>query len=288
MLTILGISRSPQFSPNSVDRDAAIFAAVSSRLRRAGHEVYVITEDLYITVDLSELDLVFSMARSTFVLEALEEAARSGKVCVVNNPTALLQGNRLHLMQAFQEAGLPQPAFARLLLNQDVDFLPLPPPITYPVWLKRADACAQSAADVQYAPNEQAVREVVGKLSAQGVAEVLAVSHVPGDLIKFYGVQGTDFFHYSYPTEGDNFSKFGLEAHNGSPSHYAVSVEALKALADCAAEVSGFTIYGGDAIVSADGRIWLIDFNDWPSFSSCRRQAATAIAARLTACLQQA
>lgn len=98
MLTILGISRSPQFSPNSVDRDAAIFAAVSSRLRRAGHEVYVITEDLYITVDLSEFDLVFSMARSTFVLEALEEAARSGKVCVVNNPTALLQGNRLHLM----------------------------------------------------------------------------------------------------------------------------------------------------------------------------------------------
>lgn len=283
MLTILGISRSPQFSPNSVDRDAAIFAAVSSRLRRAGHEVYVISEDLFVSVDLSEFDLVFSMARSTYVLEALDEAAREGKVQVVNAPAALLKGNRLHLMQTFQAAGLPQPAFARLSLNQDVDAFPLPPHVTYPVWLKRADACAQTEADVQFAADEQATRELAARLGAEGVAEVLAVSHVSGDLIKFYGVQGTGFFHYSYPTEADGFSKFGLEAHNGSPHHYAVTAEALKALADRAAEVSGFTVYGGDAIVSADGSIRIIDFNDWPSFSPCRRQAAAAIAARLLA-----
>ena len=62
-----------------------------------------------------------------------------------------------------------------------------------------------------------------------------------------------------------------------------MTAEALKALADRAAEVSGFTVYGGDAIVSADGSIRIIDFNDWPSFSPCRRQAAAAIAARLLA-----
>ena len=151
------------------------------------------------------------------------------------------------------------------------------------MWLKRADACAQTEADVQFAADEQATRELAARLGAEGVAEVLAVSHVSGDLIKFYGVQGTGFFHYSYPTEADGFSKFGLEAHNGSPHHYAVTAEALKALADRAAEVSGFTVYGGDAIVSADGSIRLIDFNDWPSFSPCRRQAAAAIAARLLA-----
>ncbi|MFS6554926.1 hypothetical protein VPJ68_05445, partial [Parabacteroides distasonis] len=37
-------------------------------------------------------------------------------------------------------------------------------------------------------------------------------------------------------------------------------------------------MYGGDAIVTADGNFVIIDFNDWPSFSRCRDEAAEAIA----------
>ena len=40
----------------------------------------------------------------------------------------------------------------------------------------------------------------------------------------------------------------------------------------------GVSVYGGDAIVRADGSFCLIDFNDWPSFSRCREEAADAIA----------
>lgn len=36
-------------------------------------------------------------------------------------------------------------------------------------------------------------------------------------------------------------------------------------------------VYGGDAIVQADGSFKIIDFNDWPSFSPCRQEAAKAI-----------
>ena len=58
---ILGISRAPQFSPNSEGRDAAIFAALTSRLERKGYAVDIISEDLVTEVDLADYDLVFSM-----------------------------------------------------------------------------------------------------------------------------------------------------------------------------------------------------------------------------------
>jgi len=41
-------------------------------------------------------------------------------------------------------------------------------------------------------------------------------------------------------------------------------------------------VYGGDAIIDAEGRISIIDFNDWPSFSRCREEAADAIAKYIT------
>ena len=43
-MKILGISRSEVFSPHLEENDAAIFRAVTERLRAWGHEVMVITE----------------------------------------------------------------------------------------------------------------------------------------------------------------------------------------------------------------------------------------------------
>ena len=53
-------------------------------------------------------------------------------------------------------------------------------------------------------------------------------------------------------------------------------------IATRASRVLSLPIYGGDAIITPDGNIHLIDFNDWPSFSSCRDEAAKAIAKRIT------
>jgi hypothetical protein len=37
-------------------------------------------------------------------------------------------------------------------------------------------------------------------------------------------------------------------------------------------------IYGGDCIVGPDGKITIIDFNDWPSYAPCSNEAAPHIA----------
>ena len=49
----------------------------------------------------------------------------------------------------------------------------------------------------------------------------------------------------------------------------------------CPAMVSGecFAIFGGDCIITPDGKINIIDLNDWPSFSPCAEEASEAIAA---------
>jgi glutathione synthase/RimK-type ligase-like ATP-grasp enzyme len=51
----------------------------------------------------------------------------------------------------------------------------------------------------------------------------------------------------------------------------------MQADAEQLAKAVGLQVYGGDCIVREDGSYCVIDFNDWPSFSRCRDEAATAI-----------
>src|SRR5206468_12802593 len=52
----------------------------------------------------------------------------------------------------------------------------------------------------------------------------------------------------------------------------------LQRAAFAAASAIGLAVFGGDAIVGADGRPLVIDINAWPSFALCRDAAAAAIA----------
>lgn len=52
----------------------------------------------------------------------------------------------------------------------------------------------------------------------------------------------------------------------------------LKEMAQHAASELNIQVYGGECILSPDGDLRIIDFNDWPSFAPCRVQASTAIA----------
>jgi len=279
-MNLLGISRSACFSPNSVDRDTAIFSAVSSRLLRRGHNVSVISEDLFVAADLSEFDLVFSMARGKEVLHELADAENGNRLVVINSAKALLENTRSCLVAKFSACGIPQPATRVLCapFSKDEDGCQT---LHFPVWLKRSDACAQSRDDVRYVSSPGELPDALADYEKKGVKELVAVEHAEGDLVKFYGVEGVGFFSYTYPTEEQGYSKFGLEAHNGKPKYFSFSSGALKQMADKAARESGFLIYGGDAIIMQNGDFVIIDFNDWPSFASCRKQASKAIAQRI-------
>ncbi|MBQ7421812.1 MAG: hypothetical protein IJV27_06720 [Prevotella sp.] len=278
-----------------MERDARIFRAVAERLRADGYEVVTVSED-----ELREppsCDVLFSMARGTDALHLLADAEERG-IRVCNSPAGVLKYSRSELVRAMEELDIPAPASVVIPLQGEEEFSPFQAEasrsmflralsrraesFSFPLWAKRGDACAQQDGDVRRIASAQELLPALEGFVQGGVAEVVLTAHADGDLLKFYGVEGTPFFYTCYPTLG-GYSKFGLERFNGEPAGHAFSHAALKRDADRLARHTGFAVYGGDCVVAADGTYRIIDFNDWPSFSPCTEEAAAAIANRITA-----
>ena len=274
------ISRAPRFSPNSVERDEAIFKALLMELSLQGRAVRAIDEEA-LPDSLVDADLVVSMGRAADTLRCLAELEARG-VPVLNSPTALLRNTRSHLdaLACSVDVGVRS-------VGNTTDVARIEQVVGYPLWLKRGDTTAQSVGDVRFVTDRAQLSEGLHFLADNGCTDFVAMEHVEGDLVKFYGVAGTPFFHCTLPTAEGGFSKFGLEAHNGRPQGHPFDAEALKATADRLALASGMPIYGGDAVVRPDGSTVLIDFNDFPSFGGCTQAAAKAIADHVAARLSE-
>lgn len=266
-LRVVGIRRAQRFSPNSVERDAAICQAVADCLGRQGYDVSLHAEEAFTPSLAQGAAAVFSMARGTETVAALERLSTP----VVNPVAGLRNARRGDMTRIFAEAGIPMPRSWMVRTDGTL------PNADCPCWLKRTDECAQASGDVVYAHGRDELAAAMRRFADRGLREAVVCEHLPGDLVKFYGVKGTGFFEYYYPTAGDGFSKFGLERHNGAARFYAFDAAALAATADRAASLLNLPVYGGDCIVGADGEVRLIDFNDWPSFSRCCDRAAEAI-----------
>ena len=189
-------------------------------------------------------DVYISMARHSTTLELLKEKEKEGAL-IINSAYSVERCERSWLNEAMRIEGLPIPD------SEGKEGY----------WLKRGDMSAQSKADIVYCKDRAALAN--------------QQAHIPGDLVKFYGVSG-GFFRYYYPND-DGISKFGDEKLNGEAHHYDFDVDALQAIAERVSMLTGVEVYGGDAIVTASGTFYIIDFNDWPSFSRCRNEASEAI-----------
>ena len=257
-------------------RDKAIFDAVCERLRRSRCLIHTATEeDVARGMLLSGYSYIFSMARSREALRALGYAEIDRRN-VINSPLSIEYYTRARIVEMFKKKRIPQPPTSVISLKRGEV-----PEGRFPLWLKRGDACAQELDDVCYVPDAEALAKALDGFRERGLDEIVVCEHVEGDLVKFYGVEGTDFFYHYYPTRDNDFSKFGFERYNGAPHDYVFSLKKLKKAADRAARETSFYVYGGDCIVRPDGSFAIIDFNDWPSFSPCCQDAAVAIAERI-------
>lgn len=256
---ILAVGRAERFSPNSVEKDAAILESVVNVLRKHGHAVETVSETALGQCPDAVAYLSMGRLPETLRLLALRSAAGA---LVVNSPSAVaLCCNRRLLTDSLRRGGVTV----------------APDSGNDGYWLKMATGVAETQYDVQYVPRESDVPAALDAMKNHGIDDVLVCAHVAGDLLKFYGVRGSGFFRYYYPGD-DGQSKFGDERLNGRPHHYAFDASALHSMAEQAADIAETDVYGGDCIVGCDGSICVIDFNDWPSFSRCRDEAAEAIA----------
>ena len=263
------------------DSDFAIFSAVCSELEILGNSVTTITEADMVGYDYASYDRILTMARDTFSLVMLEkETSTEVQSRFINSIDGILRAtNKAAVASQFLEAGIPQPEF---IAGKGKEILicsaESPSAITVPLWLKNCDGSATIAEDTTFCSTNKGFQDAFNSFTTRDIQMWIAQKHLSGDLVKFYGVEGTDFFDWDYASKGH--SKFGHEAINGKEHGYSFSPQRLKYYADKAAKVLNTPIYGGDAIIDSEGNFYIIDFNDFPSFSRCRAQAAKAIAKR--------
>ena len=267
------IQRAACYSPNSEEKDLAVLQEVSSLLEDAT----IISEDDFVnrfstynqSVSSESVEYVnvyyqiISMARSPKALDILEQLEQRG-IRVLNPSVGIRACQRSNVDKVMRE-----------------NYLPLPPDKGDDgYWVKRADTAAQSKEDVCFCHDWSEVEKIKSTFMQRGITDVVTQAHVKGDVVKFYGVEGTGFFRYYYSGD-DTETKFGDEERNGKPQYYSFSSSNLQADAEKLACLLQTPIYGGDAIVREDGSYVIIDFNDFPSFSRCREEAAKAIVGRM-------
>ena len=272
---IAGIVRGNCYSPNHVGNDAAVFNETIRHLELAGYEVTTYTEEDVLNREVLE-PVIFTMARSKEVVEKLKEYENRGAV-VVNSGYGISNCTREQMTRLLVDNNIPHPRsiitptkdhhIAQRLKEEGMDNC----------WIKRGDFHAIHREDVTYVRHIEEAEGILSEYALRGIPNAVINEHLVGDLVKFYGVAGSDFFYWFYPFNM-NHSKFGHEQINGKATGIAFSVEDMQAICERSAQVLKVKIYGGDCIISPEGEIRIIDFNDWPSFAPCRDQAAPHIA----------
>lgn len=272
---IAGIVRGNCYSPNHVGNDAAVFNETIRHLELAGYEVTTYTEEDVLNREVLE-PVIFTMARSKEVVEKLKEYENRGAV-VVNSGYGISNCTREQMTRLLVDNNIPHPRsiitptkdhhIAQRLKEEGMDNC----------WIKRGDFHAIHREDVTYVRHIEEAEGILSEYALRGIPNAVINEHLAGDLVKFYGVAGSDFFYWFYPFNM-NHSKFGHEQINGKATGIAFSVEDMHAICERSAQVLKVKIYGGDCIISPEGEIRIIDFNDWPSFAPCRDQAAPHIA----------
>jgi len=272
----VALYRKPAYSPRQhLANDTAILDAVAARLARRGWRLTRWAEDDLVSAPPPPADLYLNMCQGARASERLLELERSGAT-LINSPLAVLRCHRHRL--------------AALLAHGDVEFprtviVPTRPSAAQAravaafgaagtagagtadrvVWVKRGDVHAERPSDVVRARPEELDVALAG-FAARGIELAALQEHVPGPVIKFYGIADRSFFRY-----------YDAAAGPAAPAP-ALDERSLRSLAFRAARRLGLLVFGGDAVLAAGGRPVLIDLNDWPSFAPFREAAAAAIA----------
>lgn len=276
-LTLAGIRRGNQFSPNHVGNDAAIFSLTAEYLRKLGCVVNEYIESDLLLQDPKEKG-IFNMVRDWKSIHKLQRLEDKG-YCVVNSGYGIENCTREKMTRLLLSHEISHPR--SLILRTDEDPTEAIEEMGfYNCWIKRGDFHAIHREDVTYVRNPEEAKTILREYAIRGIPSAVINEHLVGDLVKFYGVAGSDFFYWFYPSNMHH-SKFGLEVINGTAKGIPFEENTLRQLCEKAAKVLNVHVYGGDCIVSDESVIRLIDFNDWPSFAPCRNEAAPHIAQRI-------
>ena len=269
-IKIAGIMRAGAFSPNHIGNDSAIFNIVAEQLRKRGCIVNVYSEEQFISSGVNE-SIIVNMCREPRSIELLQKLEDNGAL-VINSGYGIENCVRERMARILLGSNIPYPESIIVSTDEAIRDTLVKAHISR-CWLKRGDSHTMHNEDVTYVRHPEEAQEILQEYFLRGIKRAVINRHLDGELIKFYGITGTSFFYWLSAKN----SSTDRRSH-GKPQSPGFDEEKLKALCNAAAEILDVSIYGGDCVVRSDGKIRIIDFDDWPSFAPCRQEAATQIA----------
>ncbi len=258
-----GILRETTFSPfHHAENDRLILELTAEELRRRGHRVRLIAEPEVRERATELAPFVFSMCQGPDANRTLEAVEARG-VLVVNSPRAVQGCYRSNLCRLAGAEAIMAPT---ALVSTARDGLRFDFSDGRRYWVKRGDVHATQEGDVVRVDSQLDYLAALERFRRRGIGEAAVQAHIEGQVVKFYGVVGSPFFRYY--AEGDI---------KLSPVALGLARPAIERMV----RAIGLEIYGGDAVLAADGTVSVIDVNDWPSFAYFRSEAAQVIAKHL-------
>jgi hypothetical protein len=262
--TCWGIYRESAHSPGRVDDDRAILQRVGDLLQARGFKVELVEADAEFDTSFAN---IFVMCERGLVLDRLKRAEQNGSI-IVNSPDAIRNTYRHRMVELFAQHQISAPV-SRVVASTAGKPRPAPR-----MWVKRYDFHATQAHDVMYAASEAGWDQALDGFAKRGIPFVVAQEHVPGDLVKFYGVRDPA------ASVDSNWFEWFYHSDKGMLGH-SFEVSCLRQAAFGAAAALGLEIFGGDAIIRPDGEPTIVDINAWPSYARYRDRAAAVIAEHL-------
>ena len=267
-IKIAAIKRAGIYSPNHIGNDAAILNLTAEQLRKRGCEVKIYSEEQLIAGEVSE-DIIINMSRDPRSLALLQKKEDDGAL-VINSAYGVENCTRERMTRILLGSNIPHPE--SLIVNTDeVLTAKMKQTDMTKAWVKRADSQTMHKEDVTYVRHPEEAQEMLQEYFLRGIKRAVVNRHIEGELLKFYGIMGTPYFQCFF-----HFGSRDLKGHDEDKPKF--DHDALKRDCESAADALGIKIYGGDAIIDAEGNYTIIDFNDWPSFAPFRAEASAVIA----------
>ena len=271
----LGILRETQNSPNRESDDALILKAVMDQLSILKTETAVIAPEEFDLADVSAYDMIVPMCETYPRLMRLRKIEAETGIIVVNPSDSVLGCYRARMLASFAATpGLSYPPTEVRRTTADANAKAPGFEAEGGYWVKRGDVHNTCAYDVVFSRDWRGVDAIRREFASREIGDMAVQRHVDGDLIKFYGVGPGQWFTWFY--------------HDPSIARRApFELEDLAEQAELAATAVKVEVFGGDAIVTNEGRIFVIDINSWPSFARVRAEASIQIARLLRARLRR-
>lgn len=262
-IRIAAVMRAGIFSPNHIANDAAILHATAGELRRRGCRVTVYSEQQFIDDGVAE-DIVLAMCRGKESVDKLQRLEEEGRI-VVNSGYGIENCVRMIMTTLLQEGGIPIPE--SMVVDTNVETRRRLEEAGFKAcWVKRADSPTLHQEDICRCRHPEEAQEILHEFFFRGIRKAVISRYIDGDIIRFYGVDSIGWFHCLMP--------FGT----ATPEENNEKIEHIRDIAMKAAQTLGVDVFGGDMVLSPSGEVYLVNFDDWPSFAPVRKEAAKAIA----------